>query len=322
MESSLKTSSRSKKALNKALSKNYATKIIDLLSTQTQLCLFGSIGKSDSPTSRMRILRSLRIRTQEDQQNRVSKSFDLKIVRHTRQQQRRKSGIEPLSEKQMHLDCLYPKTQVSQQQILLNEIQKTKERKKTIFKRMSSILIKHQTTLRTIGNQNSTNNQRNSELQLFMLQESQQPIDEPVLLQSQEVKKTKLRQLVIDSELPKVVLNISRKCKKPFASIQSYVNQKTEKHQSQKDLGSSNPFLSYTSCQSLTEMNTQFHSNSPQTQRKLVSLKAACPLPEIKLISSARNYTNTNDINFLKQKCKNSIYCADSHRKRRIETKV
>ncbi|CAD8206403.1 unnamed protein product [Paramecium pentaurelia] len=322
MESSIKTQGRSKRALNKTLSKNYATQIIDLLSNKNQLCLFGSITKNESPINRIRILRSLRIRTQEDQQNRLSKSFDLKVVHHTRQQQRRKSGIEPLSEKQMHLDCLYPKTCVQQQQILLNEIQKTKERKKTIFKRMSSILIKHQTTLRNIGNQNSINNQRNSEIQLLMLQQSQQPIDELALLQSQEVKKTKIPQSIIEPELQKVVLNVSRKCKKPFASIQSYVNQKTEKHQSQKELGNSNPFLSYMSCQSLTEMNSQLQSNSPQTQRKLISLKLACPLPEIKLISSARNYGNTNDINFQKQKFKNNIYQGDSQRKKRIETKV
>ncbi|CAD8207492.1 unnamed protein product [Paramecium octaurelia] len=321
MESSKQTQCRSKRALNKTLSKNYATKIIDLLSSKSQHCQFGSIPKSESPISRMRILRSLRIRTQENEQNRVSKSFDLKVVHHGRKQQRRKSGFEPLSEKQMHLNCLYPKTCVQQQQILLNEIQKTKERKKTLFKRMSSILIKHQTTLRNIGNQNSINNQRNSEIQLLMLQQSQQPIEEPVLLQQQEVKKTKIRQSVIEPEQPKVVLNISRKSKKPFASIQSYVNEKTEKTLQTKELTNSNPFLSYMSCQSLTEMNGQLHSNSPL--RKQISPKVVCPpLPEIKLVSSARNYTNANDINFLKQKFKNNIYYANQQRKKRIETKA
>ncbi|CAD8111130.1 unnamed protein product [Paramecium primaurelia] len=316
MESSKQIQCRNKRALNKTLSKNYATKIIDLLSSKSQHSYFGSIPKSESPINRMRILRSLRIRTQENEQNRICKSFDLKVIHHTRKQQRRKSGIEPLSEKQMHLNCLYPKTCVQQQQILLNEILKTKERKKTLFKRMSSILIKHQTTLRNIGNQNSINNQRNSEIQLLMLQQSQQPIDEPVL----EVKKPKIRQSIIESEQPKVVLNISRKSKKPFASILSYVNEKTEKTLQQKELTNSNPFLSYMSCQSLTEMNGQLHSNSPQ--RKQISPKLACPLPEIKLVSSARNYNNANDINFLKQKFKNNIYYANSQRKKRIETKV
>ncbi|CAD8118099.1 unnamed protein product [Paramecium sonneborni] len=318
MESSIQTTSRSRKALNKTLTKNYAAQIIDLLQCQNQQCHFSSIKKNDSPINRMRILRSLRIRTQEDEQIRISKSFDLKIIKYQRKQQRRKSGIEQLSEKQMHLNCLYPKTTVQQQQILLNEIQKTKERKKTLFKRMSSILIKHQTTLRNIGNQNNINNQRNSEIQLLMLQQSQQPVDEPVFLQSQEVKKSKIRQSVIESAQPKVVLNVSRKSKKAFASIQSYVQEKTERTQQSNN----NPFQSYMSYQSLTEMNGQLQSTSPQTQRKQISLKLACPLPELKLVSSARNYSNANDINFLKQKFKNNIYYGNSQRKKRIETKI
>ncbi|CAD8175601.1 unnamed protein product [Paramecium pentaurelia] len=276
-----------------------------------------TLHKTESPSKRVRTMKSLRIKEQEVILKRISKSFELRNVRNSKKQQRRKSGTEQLSQKQLHIDCQYPNTIIQQQEVISNEIQRTKERKRTLFKRMSSILIKHQTTIRNISVQG---NQRNSEIQLLMLQQQQQQgNDEHNITQSQEIKKNKFRSSVIESEKPKVVLNISRKSKKAFASIQSYISEKALTQTTTQTINQTNPFINYVCCQSLTELNGQIKNNLQLNLGRSQVMKPTYPLPEIKLISSARNNYSLLDTNFLKQK-KTIINTGNTQRKQRIST--
>ncbi|CAD8193032.1 unnamed protein product [Paramecium pentaurelia] len=304
---------------------NLKTQNLELLYSSTRLpqttsLQINTLYQTGSPLKRVRTLKSLRIKDKETIVNRISKSFELRNIRNTKKiQQRRKSGTEQLSQKQLHIDCQYPNTIIKQQEIISNELQRTKQRKRTVLKRMSSILIKHQTTIRNINNQG---NQRNSEVQLLMLQSQQKGNDETNVTQSQEVKKHKLRSSVIEPEQPKVVLNISLKSKKAFASIQSYINGKAIIQTKQQTLNQNNcvnqtnPFMNYMGCQSLTEMNGLIQNNSPLILGRYQVTKPTYPLPEIKLISSARNNCSLLDTNFLKQKKP----IGNTQRKQRIST--
>ncbi|CAK57620.1 unnamed protein product (macronuclear) [Paramecium tetraurelia] len=326
MESSINSQIRINTTQNQILSMNnanssnlkkqnmehsYSTTRLPHLSLQ-----YRTLQKTESASKRVRTMKSLRIREQEAILKRISKSFELRSVRNSKKQQRRKSGTEQLSQKQLHIDCQYPKTIVQQQEVISNELQRTKERKRTIFKRMSSILIKHQTTIRNISNQG---NEKNSEIQLLILQSQQQGNDEQNVTQSQEVKKHKLRSSVVESEKPKVVLNMSRKSKKAFASIQSYISEKALTQTTAQTINQTNPFISYVCCQSLTEMNGQIQNNLSQNLGRCQLIKPTYPLPEIKLISSARNNCSLLDMNFLKHK-KTIINTGNTQRKQRIST--
>ncbi|CAD8096715.1 unnamed protein product [Paramecium primaurelia] len=300
-------------SLNKQhMEQSYSSNHLPNLSLQ-----FRTLHKTESPSKRVRTMKSLRIKEQEVILKRISKSFELRNVRNTKKQQRRKSGTEQLSQKQLHIDCQYPNTIIQQQEVISNELQRTKERKRTLFKRMSSILIKHQTTIRNISNKG---NQRNSEIQLLMLQsQQQQGNDEHNITQSQEIKKNKFRSSVIESEKPKVVLNISRKSKKAFTTIQSYISEKTQTQTTTQTINQTNPFISYVCCQSLTELNGQIKNNLQLNLGRNQVMKPTYPLPEIKLISSARNNCSLLDTNFLKQK-KTIINTGNTQRKQRIST--
>ncbi|CAD8108011.1 unnamed protein product [Paramecium sonneborni] len=332
MESSINSQIRNNTSQNPIISRSYDKtskynmQYMEQKCCSTQLPQFNLqlriLDKAESPSKRIRTLKSLRIREQETMNKRISKSFDLRNMENSKKQQRRKSGIEQLSQKQLHLDCKYPRTIVQQQELISNEQQRTKERKRTLFKRMSSILIKHQTTIRNISHQE---NQRNSEIQLLMIQQQQQGNEETNIVQSQEVKKKKFRSSVIESEKPKVVLNVSRKSKKAFASIQSYISEKTtiqtkEQTMNQNNsVNQTNPFMSYMCFQSLTDLNGQIQNNSQLTSGRFQVIKPTYPLPDIKQISSARNNSSMLDTNFLKLK-KSYINTGNTQRKQRIST--
>ncbi|CAD8107520.1 unnamed protein product [Paramecium sonneborni] len=320
MESSINSQIRINTTQNTIVSKSYGktsilnTQYLELNSYSAQLPQLNlqlrTLEMSESPQKRVRKLKSVRIREQETIYKRISKSFELRNMNDTQKQQRRKSGIEQLSQKQLNLDCQYPKTIVQQQEV----IQRTKERKRTLFKRMSSILIKHQNTIRNISN---LENHRNIEKQ------QQQMNDESNVIQCQEVKKQKFRSSVIESQKPRVVLNITRKSRKAFASIQSYISEKTtivtkEQTMNQNNsINQTNPFMSYKCFQSLTDLNEQIQNNSQLNQGRFEQIKPTYPLPDIKLISSARNNYTQIDMNQLKQK-KQIINIGNSQRKKRI----
>ncbi|CAK94642.1 unnamed protein product (macronuclear) [Paramecium tetraurelia] len=306
---------------------NLTSQNSELLCSQTllpqqSLCL-NKLNQTESPLKRMRTLINLRIKDKETIINRICKSFELRNVRNTKkQQQRRKSGSEQLSQKQLHLDYQYPKTIVKHQEVVTNELQRTKERKRTVLKRMSSILLKHQTTIRNINNQG---NQKDSEVQLLILQQQQQGNDEPNVPQSQEVKKQKLRSFVLEPEQSKVVLDVSRKSKKPFASIQTYINEKATMQAKEQTMNpnnivnQTNPFMSFAGFQSLTEMNGLIQNKSLINLGRYQVIKPTYPLPKIKMICSARNNCSLLDTNFLKQK-KPYINNGNTQRKQRIST--
>ncbi|CAD8165807.1 unnamed protein product [Paramecium octaurelia] len=268
---------------------------------------------------------------------------------------RRKSGQEPLSDKQVRLASLYPNTYVAFH-LQQKESKRNEMRKKTIFKRMSSILIKHSNNLKSqtlIGTlqQNiideipsklvekpQNNSQKHVQKSIKCLRESQElfcnmEYSEKLLSQDELQKNSqslttspkinknqKSLKRFLDSQ--KVVLDICKKHRKTFSSIQNYVNERSKSNQAKsKGLIQSQIHFQYQNLQSLTETDTSspIKLKTTKSWRKHNHIKSLSNLQEIREISTYR--LNNYIIQQSAQKFKN-VYISSSSKSKQIQDKM
>ncbi|CAD8084484.1 unnamed protein product [Paramecium primaurelia] len=265
---------------------------------------------------------------------------------------RRRSGCELLSDKQVRLAYLYPITYVAyhQQQ---KETKRNEMRKKTIFKRMSSILIKHSNNLKSQTNlgvsqqkitdeiptkldekssniilkqfqqqigcfkeqQDLLQNMENSQ-KLLLLQEelkrySQSLNNSPIIKRNSKKQST---ERFFDSQ--KVVLDITKKQRKTFTSVQNYISERQQSNQT-KSVGVINKQIhfQYQNLQSLTETDSSspIKIKSTQTARHFTHIKSLSNLPDIREASTQR--LNSNRIQKIAEKVKNIYIFSPSKNK-------
>ncbi|CAD8181068.1 unnamed protein product [Paramecium octaurelia] len=269
---------------------------------------------------------------------------------------RRRSGCELLSDKQVRLATLYPITYIAfhQQQ---KETKRNELRKKTIFKRMSSILIKHSNNLKSQTNlgisqqkiideiptnldEKSSHNILNQfQKQIGCLKESQDLLQnmensEKLLLLQEELKrysqslnnspvikrnsKKQSTEKFFDSQ--KVVLDISKKQRKTFTSVQNYISERSQSNQT-KSVGVIQKQIQfkYQNLQSLTETDTSspVKIKTTQTARHFTHIKSLSNLPDIREVQTQR--LNSNRIQRIAEKVKNVYIFSPSKNKQFLD---
>ncbi|CAD8068383.1 unnamed protein product [Paramecium primaurelia] len=269
---------------------------------------------------------------------------------------RRSSGCEILSDKQVRFAFLYPITNVAFH-LLQKEIKRNEIRKKTIFKRMSSILIKHSNNLKSqtiidptqqetidqspskFGEKQSSfipkqfqksfgclkesqelfYNIKNSEkLQLY--QDKFKRFSQSLTTSPKLNKNQKSKNKFLDSQ--KVVLDISRKQRKTFISIQNYVNERSLSNQT-KSVGliQKQIHFQYQNLLSLTETDSSspIKLKTTYTSRNFNHIKSLSNLPDIREISTQR--LNNNRIQKIAEKVKN-VYILSPSKSKQIQDKI
>ncbi|CAD8166950.1 unnamed protein product [Paramecium octaurelia] len=246
---------------------------------------------------------------------------------------RRRSEYERASDKLVRLSTLYPTTFVAQH-LQQKALRKNEMRKKSIFKRMSSILIKHSNNIKTQSNlgasqlqkldesplkqeeRSPTNIIRQFELQIGQMRESQELVynmqnSEKYIQFQEELKRysqslnnspvakrtQKKQQTDTNQDQPKVVLNLSKNQRKTFTSIQNYVNERQQSIQANKISKMIDQVqLQYQQLQSLTETDSSspIKLKTPFTTRNLNHIKSLSNLPDIKETATQRSITNRN----------------------------
>ncbi|CAK85888.1 unnamed protein product (macronuclear) [Paramecium tetraurelia] len=269
---------------------------------------------------------------------------------------RRRSGCELLSDKQVRLATLYPITYIAfhQQQ---KETKRNEMRKKTIFKRMSSILIKHSNNLKSQSNLGISQQKIMDEIhtkldeksshiilnqfqkQIGCLKESQDLLEnmensEKLLLLQEELKrysqslnnspiikrnsKKQSNERFFDSQ--KVVLDISKKQRKTFTSVQNYISERSQSNQT-KSVGviQKQIHFKYQNLQSLTETDTSspVKIKTTQTARHFTHIKSLSNLPDIKEVQTQR--INSNRIQKIAEKVKNVYIFSPSKNKQFLD---
>ncbi|CAD8091957.1 unnamed protein product [Paramecium sonneborni] len=246
---------------------------------------------------------------------------------------RRRSEQDRGSEKQVRLSTLYPNTYVAQH-FQQKALRKNEMRKKSIFKRMSSILIKHSNNIKTQSSlgisqlqkldESPTKLEERSPLfiikqfeqQLGQMRESQELFvniqnSEKYIQFQEELKRysssvnnspfgkriLKKQQNDYNIEQPKVVLNLSKKHRKTFTSIQNYVNERQQSIQTNSIAKMINQVqLQYQQLQSLTETDSSspIKLKNAFTNNNLNHIKSWSILPDIKETVTQRSITNRN----------------------------
>ncbi|CAD8098553.1 unnamed protein product [Paramecium sonneborni] len=269
---------------------------------------------------------------------------------------RRRSACEFLSDKQVRFDTLYPTTYVAfhQQQ---KQTKKNEMRKKTIFKRMSSILIKHSNNIKSQTNNGLSLSKNQDEIQTkfdekssnIILKQFQQQIgclketqelflnmenSQKLLLLQEELKKysqslnnsptikrnSKKQQTERFFDSQKVVLDITKKQRKTFTSIQNYVNQHSQTNQI-KSIGiiKKQIHFQYQNLQSLTETDVSSPNKIIQTARNFTHIKSLSNLPDIREASTQR--LNNNRVQKIAEKVKN-VYILNMNKPKQFLDKI
>ncbi|CAD8086673.1 unnamed protein product [Paramecium sonneborni] len=246
---------------------------------------------------------------------------------------RRRSEYDRGSEKQVRLSTLYPTTNVAQH-LQKKAFRQNEMRKKSIFKRMSSILIKHSNNIKTqsiLGvsqlqklDESPTKQEERSptyiikqfELQLGQMKESQElfvniqnsekyiQFQEELKRYSQSLNNSPFSKRILkkpqneyNSEQPKVVLNLSKKQRKTFTSIQNYVNERQQSIQANSIAKMINQVqFQFQQLQSLTETDSSspIKLKNAITNKKLNHIKSLSNLPDIKETLTQRSINNRN----------------------------
>ncbi|CAD8131521.1 unnamed protein product [Paramecium pentaurelia] len=265
---------------------------------------------------------------------------------------RRRSEYERASDKLVRLSTLYPTTFVAQH-LQQKALRKNEMRKKSIFKRMSSILIKHSNNIKTQSSLGASQLQkldespikleeksptiiiRQFELQLGQMRESQELLcnmqnSEKYIQFQEELKRysqslnnspvakrtLKKQQTEQNSDQPKVVLNLSKKQRKTFTSIQNYVNERQQSIQANQISKMMDQVqLQYHQLQSLTETDSSspIKLKTAFTTRNINHIKSLSNLPDIRETATQRSITNRNQK--LVEKVKN-IYIFSPQKKK------
>ncbi|CAK74428.1 unnamed protein product (macronuclear) [Paramecium tetraurelia] len=263
---------------------------------------------------------------------------------------RRRSGYEPLSDKQVRMAFLYPITYVAFH-LQQKESKRNEMRKKTIFKRMSSILIKHSNNLKSqtiigalqqkvidetpsklvVKPSNTIQNQfqksikclKESEELFYNIENSEKVLSQKEAQRNSSPKINKnQKSLQRFLDYQKVVLDISKKQRKTFISIQNYVNERSKCNQT-KSIGliESQIHFQYQNLKSLTETDTSspIKLQTIKTQRKYYHIKSLSNLQGIKEVSKYR--LNNFNIQQSAQIFKN-VYILSSNKSKQISDKL